>query len=144
MLMGGIGGHFLRNQGCVRLGNPDFGFCNRMLQGGFQPRNPNPDFVDFFFYRSTGKSAKGFAKLFLWTAVFFLLIMRARVRPLFFRTVFQILFRIFLIERLKGNPKAYISAMKSVFGFYVLVFNLLVTLDDKIEEISWKGLQRDS
>ena len=28
-------------------------------QGGFQSRNPNPDFVDFLFYRSTGKSMKG-------------------------------------------------------------------------------------
>ena len=49
-------------------------------QDGFQLRNPNPDFP---FCRSTAKSEKGFAKLFSWTAVFFLLIMRARARPLF-------------------------------------------------------------
>ena len=63
-------------------------------QGGFQLRNPNPDFLDFPFCRSIGKSEKGFAKLFSWTAVFFLLIMRVHARPLFLRTVFQILFRI--------------------------------------------------
>ena len=51
-------------------------------------------FHGFPFYRSIGKSEKGFAKLFSWTAVFFLLITRARARPLFLRTVFQILFRI--------------------------------------------------
>ena len=33
-------------------------------------------------YRSIRKSEKGFAKLSLWAAVFFLLIMRARARPL--------------------------------------------------------------
>ena len=33
-------------------------------QGGFQLRNPNPDFLDFPFCRSIGKSEKGFAKLF--------------------------------------------------------------------------------
>ena len=37
-------------------------------QGGFQLRNPNPDFLDFPFCRSIGKSEKGFAKLFSWTA----------------------------------------------------------------------------
>ena len=33
-------------------------------QGGFQLRHPNPDFLDFPFCRSIGKSEKGFAKLF--------------------------------------------------------------------------------
>ena len=32
-------------------------------QGGFQLRNPNPDFLDFPFCRSSEKSEKGFAKL---------------------------------------------------------------------------------
>ena len=32
--------------------------------GGFQLRNPNPDFLDFPFCRSIGKSDIGFAKLF--------------------------------------------------------------------------------
>ena len=60
--------------GCVRLGNPDLDFENlnpdfpieREIrpQGGFQLRNPNPDFLDFPFCRSIGKSEKGFAKLF--------------------------------------------------------------------------------
>ena len=38
-------------------------------QGGFQLRNPNPDFLDFPFHRSIGKSEKGFEKLSLATAV---------------------------------------------------------------------------
>ena len=46
-------------------------------------------FFGFPFYRSIGKSEKGFSKLFSWTAVFFLLIMRARTRPLFLTTVFK-------------------------------------------------------
>ena len=62
--------------GCVRLGNPDLdfqsnaksenGFHIREIrsQGGFQLRNLNPDFLDFPFCRSIGKSEKGFAKLF--------------------------------------------------------------------------------
>ena len=33
-------------------------------QGGFQLRNPNPDFMDFLFTDRLGKSEKGFAKLF--------------------------------------------------------------------------------
>ena len=48
----------------------------------------------FPFYRSIGKSEKGFAKLFSWTVVFLLLSIRARARPLFLQTVFKILFRI--------------------------------------------------
>ena len=92
--------------GWVRFGNPDFGFCNRT-------RNPKTDFTfeksvlrvnlikksksgfhGFPFYRLIGKSVKGFAKLFSWTTVLFLLIMRTRARTLFLRAVFQILFRI--------------------------------------------------
>ena len=114
-----------------RFWNPDFGFCNRT-------RNPKTDFTSeksvprvdsikksksrfhgFPFYRSIGKSEKGFAKLFSWTAVFFLLIMRAHARPLFLRTVFQILFRISQSNGKKENPKTNISALKSVFGFRV-------------------------
>ena len=92
--------------GWVRFGNPDFGFCNRT-------RNPKTDFTfeksvlrvnfikksksgfhGFPFYRLIGKSVKGFAKLFSWTTVLFLLIMRTRARTLFLRAVFRILFRI--------------------------------------------------
>ena len=57
------------------------------------------------FCRWIGKSEKGFAKRFSWTAVFFLLIMRVHARPLFLRTVFQILFRISQSNDKKGNPK---------------------------------------
>ena len=79
-------------------------------------------FHGFHFSRSIGKSEKGFAKLLSWTAVFFLLIMRARAKPPFLRKVFQILFRIsqsngkdenlkidnsaFRISRSIANPKS--------------------------------------
>ena len=43
-------------------------------------------FYGFPFYSSIGKSEKGFAKVFSWTVVFFLLIKRARARPLFFKS----------------------------------------------------------
>ena len=74
-------------------------------QGGFQLRNPNPDFMDFLFTVQLGNP-----KLFSWTVVFFLLSMRARARPLFLRTVFQILFRI---------SQKQVSQFKFVFGFRV-------------------------
>ena len=53
--------------------------------------------------------------------VFFSIIMRARARPLFLRTVFQILFRISLPspQKNKGNPRTDISALKSFLGFRV-------------------------
>ena len=58
--------------------------------------------------------------------VFFSIIMRARARPLFLRTVFQILFRIppptpppQKKNRNKGNPRTDISALKSFLGFRV-------------------------
>ena len=118
-------------KGCVLLGNPDFEYYNRT-------RNRTTNFISeksvlrvdsikksksrfhgFPFYRSIGKSEKGFAKLFSWTAVFFLLIMRVHARPLFLRTVFQILFRISQSNGKKENPKTNIAALKSVFGFRV-------------------------
>ena len=43
-------------------------------------------FYGFPFYSSIGKSEKGFAKVFSWTVVFFLLIKRARARPQFFKS----------------------------------------------------------
>ena len=76
-------------------------------------------FHGFHFYRWIGKSEKGFAKLLSRTAVFFLLIMRARARPLFVRKVFQILFRISQSNCKGENLKIDISALKSVFGFCV-------------------------
>ena len=43
--------------------------------------------------------------------------MRARARPLFLRTVFQILLRISQSNGKNENSKTDISALKSVFGF---------------------------
>ena len=43
--------------------------------------------------------------------------MRARARPLFLRTVFQILLRISQSNGKNENPETDISALKSVFGF---------------------------
>ena len=95
---------------CVRLGNPDSDFAiEREIRKRISPpRNPSSGWISikkskcgfhgFPFYRSTGKSEKGFAKLFSWTAVFSLIIMRARAMPLFLRTALQILFRIFQME----------------------------------------------
>ena len=45
--------------------------------------------------------------------------MRARARPLFLRTIFQILFRISQSNGKNENSKTGISALKSVFGFCV-------------------------
>ena len=45
--------------------------------------------------------------------------MRARARPLFLRTVFQILLRISQSNGKNENPETDISALKSVFGFLV-------------------------
>ena len=101
---------------CVRLGNPDSDFAiEREIRKRISPpRNPSSGWISikksksgfhgFPFYRSIGKSEKGFAKLFSWTVVFFLLSMRARARPLFLRTVFQILFRISQSNGKNENP----------------------------------------
>ena len=115
--------------GCVWLGNPDLDFQNlnphfpieREIRKRISPpRNPSSGWISikksksgffgFPFYRSIGKSEKGFAKLFSWTAVFFLLIMRARARPLFLSTAFQILFWISQSNGKNENPKTDISA----------------------------------
>ena len=62
--------------GCVRLGNPDFGFAiEREIRKRISPpRNPSSGWISvkksksgfhgFPFYRSIGKSEKGFTKLF--------------------------------------------------------------------------------
>ena len=133
---------FLRNDvihcGCVRLGNPDLDFENlnpdfpiereirkrispprNLSSGWISIKKSKSGFHGFPFYRSIGKSEKGFAKLFSWTVVFFLLSMRARARPLFLRTVFQILFQISQSKDKNEYPKTDISALKSVFGFRV-------------------------
>ena len=49
-----------------RFSKSEKGFHLREIrpQGGYQLRNPNPDFLDFPFSRSIEKSEKGFAKLF--------------------------------------------------------------------------------
>ena len=95
--------------------NPDFPI-ERKIQKRISPtRNPSSGWISikksktgffgFPFYHSIGKSEKGFAKPFSWTAVFFLLIMRAHARPLFVKTVFQILFRISHSNGKKESPK---------------------------------------
>ena len=55
-------------KGCVRLGNPDFGFA---IEREIRKRISTLRYLllDFHFYRSIGKSKKGFEKLFLRTAV---------------------------------------------------------------------------
>ena len=92
----------VRSIGESENGNPSSGWISI--------KKSKSGFFGFPFYRSIGKSEKGFAKLFSWTAVFFLLIMRARARPLFLRTAFQILFRISKSNGKNENPKTDISA----------------------------------
>ena len=105
-----------------RFWNPDFGFCNptrNPSSGWISIKKSKNGFHWFPFHRSIRKSEKGFEKLFSWTAVFVLLIMGARARPLFLRTVFQIVFRISQSNGKNENPTTDISALKSVFGFRV-------------------------
>ena len=89
------------NIGCIRLGNPDVDFEIRISP----PRNPSSGWISIKKSKSgfhgfplitirLGNPKKRFATLFSWTAVFFLLIMRARARRLFLGTVFQFLFQI--------------------------------------------------
>ena len=82
--------------------NPVFSIEREIWKRISPPRNPSSGWISikesksgfhgFPFYRSIGKYEKGFAKLFSWTVVFFLLSMRARARPLFLRTVFKSFF----------------------------------------------------
>ena len=60
-----------------RMRNSKMDFISREIrpQGGFQLRNPDPDFLNFPLCRSIGKSEKGSAKLFSWTADYLVLIM---------------------------------------------------------------------
>ena len=131
--------------------NLDLGFCYRTRNPKRMslPRNQSPGWIamkksesglhGFPFYCSIGKPEKGFAKLFSWTVVFFLLIIRAWARPLFLRIVFQILFRILEKKNKKqkqktkqnkkkngkkGNLRRDISALKPVFGCCVRLQNL--------------------
>ena len=87
-------------------------------QGGFQLRNPNPDFMDFRFTILLGNPKKDSQNCSR-EQQSFLPLTRARARPLFLRTVFQILSPIFQSNGKNENPKTYISALKSVFGFHV-------------------------
>ena len=111
-----------------RFWKPDFRFCNRTRIS--PPRNPSSGWISirksksgfhgFPFYRSIGKSEKNICKTVLVNSgLVFLLIMRARARPMFLRTVFQILFRISQSNGKNENPKPDISALKSVFEFRV-------------------------
>ena len=83
-----------------------FHFREIRPHSGFQLRKPKTDFMDYL-----EKS------ILLSSRVFFLLIMRARARPLFLRTVCQILFRISQKSGKKGNPRTGVSALKSFCGF---------------------------
>ena len=93
------------------------------------PRNPSSGWISikksksgfhgFPFYRSMGKSGEGISKTVLLNSGLLLLIMRARARPLFLRTVFQNLLRIFQSNGKNENRETHISALKSVFGFHV-------------------------
>ena len=83
--------------------NPDFGFCNNTrnpakngLQhremcplGGFPLRNSSPGFTYFLLYRFVGKSKKKDLQRCSSEQWPFLVIMRARARPLSLRTVFK-------------------------------------------------------
>ena len=101
------------------MGNPDFAIEREIRKRISPPRNPSSGWISikksksgfhgFPFYCSMGKSEKRFAELFSWTVVFFLLIMRARARPLFLRTIFK--------SGKEGNPRTDISALKSVSDF---------------------------
>ena len=112
-----------------RLIKVAFDWEMRILQRISPLKNPSSGWISikkskagfhgFPFYRSIGKSEKGFVKLFSWTAGFFLLIMRARARLLFLRAVFPILFRISQSNGKNKNPNTDILALKSVFGFRV-------------------------
>ena len=83
-------------------------------QGGFQLRNPNPDFMDFRFTILLGNPKKDSQNCSPEQRSF-LLLTRARARPLFSNP-----FSDFPVEREKNeNPKTDISALKSVFGFHV-------------------------
>ena len=90
-----------------RFWNPDLGFYNRtrnpktdftskksVLNEDSNLKHSNLDFVDFFIYRLNGKYENGFAKRSREQWSFFLLIMRARSRPLSLRTVLKMVFRI--------------------------------------------------
>ena len=88
-------------------------------------------FLDFHFYRSIGKSEKGFEKLSLRTAVLHAHAYLAKRRPLFTRIVLQILFRISQSNGKKEIHKISKSTMrtdllevKSVFGFRFRLQNL--------------------
>ena len=87
-----------------RFYNPDFGFA---IEREIRKRISTLRylFLDFHFYRSIGKSEKGFEKLSLRTAVLHAHAYLAKRRPLFTRTVLQILFRISQSNDKKGNPK---------------------------------------
>ena len=99
---------------CVKSGFPTFQSNETGRKQISTLRNPSLEWISikksksgFPFYRSIGKSEKGFEKLFSWTMVFSLLIMRTSARPLFLRTVFLILLRVS-----QSNGKR-----KSWFGF---------------------------
>ena len=104
--------------GSVRWGNPhldleirisDFATEHEIRpRGGFQLRYPNPDFMDFFFTVQSG-SPKRICKIFSWTVVFSLLIMRSRVRPLSLRTLYQSFFEFPKKRKERESKNRYLS-----------------------------------
>ena len=118
-----------------RFLNPDFGFAiERKIRKRISTLRYL--FLDFHFYRSIGKSEKGFEKLSLRTAVLHAHAYLAKRRPLFTRIVLQILFRIsqsngkkeiheirIWISQLKSTLRTDFSEVKSVFGFRVRLQN---------------------
>ena len=122
----------------MRLGNPDLDFeirisdfeiereirlirkrispTRNLFSGWISIRKSKSGFHRFPFYRSIGKSEKGFAKLLSWTAVFFLLIVSVRARLLFLRTVFQINFFGFPNRTIKTQIQKQISQRRNPFS----------------------------
>ena len=126
-----------------RFWNPDFGFCNRTRNpssGWISIKKSKSGFHWFPFHRSIGKSEKGFEKLFSWTAVFFLLIMRALARPLFLRTVFR------LLARAWGWPYAFaclnVTTYCNSFSQTEEVWINETCLKAKIKASAWKTIRK--
>ena len=81
-------------------------------------------FHGFPFHHSIGKSEKWFAKLFSWKVVFFLLFMWVCARPLFLRTVFQILFSDFQKKRKERQSKNRYLRVENCLRILCLIANL--------------------
>ena len=81
-------------------------------QGGFQLRNPNPDFMDFLFTVRLGNPKKDLQH---YSRADYACACKTTI----LRDRFSIPFSDFPIAGKKGNPKTDISALKSTFRFHV-------------------------